>query len=78
MPIFGKVNEVRIKLWEDMTQREKIENLHHEIIKVDNTLTMHGERLDDLVAYIKDIEKQQEKILLVLNDLMRKQEKAGL
>ncbi len=78
MPIFGNVNKVRIKPWEDMTQREKIENLHHEVIKIDDTLTMHGQRLDDFAAYIKDIERQQEKIMLVLNALMQKQEKAGL
>jgi septal ring factor EnvC (AmiA/AmiB activator) len=78
MGIFGNVNEVRIKPWEDMSQREKIENLHHEIIKIDNTLTTYGERLDDLATYIKDMERQQEKIVSILNDLMQKQEKAGL
>lgn len=78
MPIFGNVNEVRIKPWEDMSQREKIENLHHEVIKIDNTLIAHGQRLDDLATYVKDIERQQEKIMLVLSDLMRKQEKADL
>jgi septal ring factor EnvC (AmiA/AmiB activator) len=78
MPIFGNVREVRIKPWEDMTQREKIENLHHEIIKIDNTLTTYGERLDDLTTYIKDMERQQEKIMLILNDLMQKEEKTGL
>ena len=77
MPIFGNVNK-GIKPWEDMTQREKIENLHHEVIKIDNTLTTHSQRLDDLATYIKDIERQQEKIMLVLNDLIRKQEKADL
>jgi hypothetical protein len=72
MPIFGN-KEARIKPWENLTQREKVESLRHDVIKLDDALTTHGQRLDDLAAYIKDIERQQEKIMLVLSDLMQKQ-----